>query len=186
MKTAIPFITFCAAAGLVSTQAWATDRTDSAHSTAAQPNSYLQQASAQEFFRASDLIGKNTQDSKGTKVGEIKDVVFNQQGEIFALIDISSGKLAVVPWQAIKAQSAKGTGNVTLNATTEQLKAGPAVTKNQWGALDNPQFVQGCYAYYHIQAPSAAGGASSPGGSSQGQGQESSTNNASSQPQSHH
>jgi hypothetical protein len=83
-----------------------------------------------------------------------------------------------VPWQAINTATAKGRGNVTLNATEQQMKAGPAVTKDQWGSLNNPKFVQGCYAYYNVQAPSATGGASSPGGTTQGQGTESKDTNS--------
>lgn len=167
MKSTTSILTICAALALSSSQA--ADQTDANSTSASQQNASLQQANSQEFFRASDLIGKSTQDSKGAKVGDIKEITFNQQGEIFAFIDVGNGKYAVVPWQAINTATAKGRGNVTVNATEQQLKAGPAVTKDQWGSLNNPKFCQGCYAYYNIQAPTATGGASSPGGTSQGQ-----------------
>ena len=167
MKTTTSVLSLCAAVALFNITALADNDTNS--TSAAQQNASLQQANVQEFFRASDLIGKATQDSKGNKVGDIKEIVFNQQGEIFAFVDVGSGKYAVVPWQAVNTATAKGKGNVTLNATDQQLKAGPAVTKEQWGSLDNPKFVQGCYAYYNVQGPTATGAASSPGGTSQGQ-----------------
>lgn len=134
----------------------------------------LQQASVQEFFKASDLMGKATQDSKGTKTGEIVEIAFNQQGEVFAFVDVGNGKWAAIPWKVVNPATAKGKGNVTLNATDQQMKAGPAVTKNQWGSINNPKFVEGCYAYYNVQSPSAAsatGGGSPPSGSMQGSGQ---------------
>ncbi len=175
----------CALATLVGSQALAQDSNQSTNSAAAQMNGALQQAGAQEFFRASDLIGKNAQDSKGTKVGEIKDITFNQRGELFAFVDVGNGKWAAVPWQVVNPATAKGHGNITLNATAQQMKSGPAVTKDQWGSLNNPQFVQGCYSYYNVQPATATGAASSPGGSSSGQSQEStttpSTNSSSSQ-----
>ena len=177
MKTTTSVLSLCAAVALFNVTALADNDTNSTSAT--QQNASLQQANAQEFFRASDLIGKATQDSKGNKVGDIKEITFNQQGEIFAFVDVGSGKFAVVPWQAVNTATAKGKGNLTLNATEQQLKAGPAVTKDQWGALDNPKFVQGCYAYYNVQNPSAMGSASSPGGSSSNS-QSSDTNSQSS------
>lgn len=145
----------------------------SSQSSTTTQGSTLQQAEAQEFFRASNIIGKTSQDSKGQKLGTIKDVVFNQQGEIFAFVDIGSGKWAAVPWQAVNPNSAKGRDNVVLNTTQQQLKSAPSVAKDQWGALNNPAFAQGIYSYYQVQPPASVGGASVPGSSSQGQSQSS-------------
>jgi PRC-barrel domain len=177
MKNSLKGLAFCAAAALVSanvvaqTQSSSSDPNQTSSSGSAQQNASLNQTNAQEFFRASELVSKNAQDSKGNKVGEIKEIAFNQQGQIFVFVDVGSGKWAAVPWQVIQPATAKGNGNVTLNATTQQLKAGPAVTKEDWGSLNNPKFVEGCYGYYNVQSPVAAGAASSPGGSSQSQGQ---------------
>ncbi len=174
-----------AVALLVGANAWA--HQSSSSSTSGQSGS-LQKASAQEFFRASDIIGKSAQDTQGTKVGNVKDITFNKNGDVLALVDVGNDKLATVPWPAINTSSAKGSGNITINATQKQLQAGPAVSQNQWGSLDNPAFVKGCYAYYNVQPPSAAaGGASSPGGGSVGQGSSSSisdTNSSSTNSQS--
>ncbi|HYG35973.1 MAG TPA: PRC-barrel domain-containing protein [Clostridia bacterium] len=139
-------------------------------SSSSQQNSSWQKAQTQEFFRASTLVGKNAQDSKGQTLGEIKEITFNQQGEIFALVDIGNGKWAAVPWQAVNTASAKGEQNLTINASQQQLKAGPNVTEDQWGSLNNPSFTQGIYTHYKVQSPTAQGGASSPSGMSQGQG----------------
>ncbi len=174
MKNTLTSIAFCAAVALVSGQSRA--QSQSSSTSQGSQNNSLQQANTQEFFLSSAVVGKSTQDSKGNKVGSIKEVAFNQQGEIFALVDVGSGKWAAVPWQVIQPATAKGSGTVTLNATQQQIKAGPAVSKDQWGSLDNPQFVQGCYTYYNLQPPTTAtGGASSPGGATQGQVQSSST-----------
>jgi len=157
-----------AAIALAASAALAQDQQTAPTGSGSQTSS-LQQAQAQEFFRASNLIGKSTQDSKGTKLGTLKDVVFNQQGEVFAFVDIGGGKWAAVPWQVVNPASAKGRDNVVLNTSQQQLKSAPSVAKDQWGSLNNPAFAQGIYSYYQVQAPAAVGGASSPGSSNQGQ-----------------
>jgi hypothetical protein len=146
------------------------DGTKEQNAAAGQPNSAWTKAQAQEFFRASDLTGKNIQDSANQKIGEIKNIVFNQTGNIFALVDIGRDRLAVVPWQAFNAPSAKGKQNLVVNTTAKEVQSAPVVTENQWGALNNPSFVEGVYSYYHVKAPTAEGGASSPGGTEQGKG----------------
>lgn len=130
-------------------------------------------AQKEEFFRASDLIGKSTQDKQGEKVGSVKDVVFNQQGEVFALVDVGSSRWAAVPLQLVQMRSAKGDKNLVINTSKQALASAPVVTKDQWGALNNPSFTKGIYSYYKIQSPAQAGamgGASDVGGSTGGSG----------------
>ncbi len=167
MKITSALIAICAAAALSANTGRAEEQSSQ---PSGQHNPDLSKAEAQEFFRSSKLVGKDVQDQKGQKLGEIKEIVFNQQGEVFALVDVGSGRWATVPWQLVNAQSAKGNQNLVLNTTAQTLKLAPAVSKDQWGALDNPSFTKGIYSYYHLQAPTAAGGASTPGGASQGQG----------------
>ncbi len=178
MKLPSTFIAVCTAATFTAIGASAHDQQSSqqsagsAQQSSGNQNSAWQKAQAQEFFRSSDIVGKDAQTSNGQKLGSIKDVVFNQQGEIFALVDIGKSRLAVVPWQSVSPRSAKGSGNLTLNTTQNALESGPVVSKDQWGALNNPNFTKGVYSYYHMQEPSTAiGGASAAGGSIQGQGQ---------------
>jgi hypothetical protein len=166
MKTKVTLVASCVGVALLGGSALAQNE-----STNLNQNPSLQQANAQEFFKASDLIGKSTQDNKGNKVGSIKEIAFNQQGQVFAFVDVGGGKWAAVPWQVVQSNTAKGRGNVVLNATEQQMKSGPAVTKDQWGSLNNPKFVEGCYSYYNVQSSMATGGATTPGGTSQGQGQ---------------
>ncbi len=169
MKNTLIISALCATTALVSSNALAQNSSSSSSGSASsQQNSDLQQANTQAFFRASEMTSRSAVDTQGNKVGSIKDIVFNQQGEIFALVDIGNSKWAAIPWQVVNPSSATGNGNVKLNATAQQIKAGPAVSEKQFGSLDNPQFVKGAYAYYNVQAPTASGGASSVGGSSQG------------------
>jgi ribosomal 30S subunit maturation factor RimM len=146
------------------------EATSEQNGAAGQPNSELSKAQSEEFFRASDLTGKNVYDSQNQKIGEIKNIVFNQAGNIFALVNIGHDRLAVMPWQAFNAPSAKGKQNLMVNTTAKEVQSAPVVTENQWGALNNPNFVEGVYSYYHVKAPTAEGGASSPGGTERGKG----------------
>jgi sporulation protein YlmC with PRC-barrel domain len=116
---------------------------------------------AQEFFRASRLLGKEAQSAKGENLGQIKDVAFNQQGEVFILLDMTDGRLAPVPWRYAILSSTKGRQKVILATSGAALREAPIIVEDQWGELDNPN--------YQAASASASGGASSPGSSSQGQ-----------------
>jgi sporulation protein YlmC with PRC-barrel domain len=157
-------------AGTASAAQSTSDRygTNEQNGAAGQPNRAWTKAQAQEFFRASDLTGKNVQDSANQKIGEIKNIVFNQEGNVFALVDVGRNRLAVVPWQAFSPPSAKGKQNLVINTTAKEVEAGPVVTETQWGALNNPTFVDGVYSYYHVKPAMEQGGATSPGGTEQG------------------
>lgn len=133
------------------------------------PNRAWQKAMAQEFFRASRLLGKEAQSSKGENLGPIKDVAFNQQGEVFILLDVGEGRLAPVPWRYAILSSTKGRQKVILATSGATLREAPIIVEDQWGELDNPNFTQGIYAYYQAASAPATGGATSPGSSSQGQ-----------------
>lgn len=184
MKNVLRFTTLGAVATLLCSTAPAQERSDrstqsgsasaSATSSAAEQSARpWKEAQKQEFFRASDLIGKNTQDNQAKKVGEIKDVVFNQQGEIFALVDVGSGRWAAVPLQVLRMRSAKGNDPLVLETTKQAVSSAPLVTKDQWGALNNPAFARGIYSYFKVQSPgtgTAMGGTSDTDESTQGHG----------------
>lgn len=154
-------------ASSATTQSQATAPTDN---PAPPPNRAWQKAMSQEFFRASRLLGREAQSAKGENLGPIKDVVFNQQGEVFILLDMGEGRLAPVPWRYAILSSTKGRQKVVLSASGAALREAPIVVEDQWGELDNPNFTQGIYAYYEAATSTASGAASSPGSSGQGQG----------------
>jgi hypothetical protein len=158
--------------------------TQTTENPAPPPNLALQKAMAQEFFRASRLLGKEAQSAKGESLGQIKDVAFNQQGEVFILVDVGEGRLAPVPWRYAIPSSSKGRQKVILSTSGQALREAPIIVEDQWGELDNPNFTQGIYAYYQAAASAASGGANTPGSSGQGQGDSSApqTSPAESQP----
>lgn len=134
---------------------------------------------SQDFYVSKDLVGAKVKDAQGEKLGEIDEVLINpQKGETFAAIGVERGRQALVPLQAMNIERGKGmlrNAEVTLNATKETLQSGPTVAKSEWQSLDNPSFTQSIYSHYKLEAPSAVGGAGSPGGVSGGS--QSSTNN---------
>lgn len=134
---------------------------------------------SREFYVSKDLVGAKVKDAQGQKLGEIDEVLINpQNGQTFAAIGVERGRQALVPLQAMNIERGKGmlrNAEVTLNTTKETLQSGPTVAKNEWQSLDNPSFTQSIYSHYKLEAPSAIGGASSPGGVSGGS--QSSTNN---------
>ena len=132
-------------------------------------NPSWQKALTQEFSRAGGLVGKEAQGSRGESLGTIKDVAFNQQGQVFALIDIGDGRLVPVPWKLANVASTKGRTPVGFSVSGEAIRQAPVVTADQWGELDNPNLTDGILAYYRDQAAAASGAASSPTGTDQGQ-----------------
>ncbi len=173
---------FTATAALLSGVTFAQDQQPSpSGSSASQSSGGGQQASGgsqqlqrSQFFRASDVLNKSAKTANGQDLGKVKDITFNQSGQIFALIDLGNNRYAAVPWQLVNTTASLGSKDLVINTTKLALTSGPAVTKDNWGTLNNPAFVQQLYAHYNVQqqggtAMGGAGGGA--GGTSQGQGQ---------------
>lgn len=163
------------------------DQSTTPGSTSSDPNSSSQssqtiqtpgQSSSQEFFNAKKFMGTSVKDSQGQSLGDIRDVVFNPSGEVFAAFDVSNNRYALVPWQALSITStgSRGKYQVTLNTSKQALESGPTVPRNQLQQLSDQSFTQSIYAHYNLQAPTPMGGASGKtlGGSSSGVGTSSS------------
>ena len=167
MKAALTWTALCAATVLfsqvgIAPNAWA----DSNQSK--KPSS----SQGQGAFRAGNLIGTEAKDAQGHELGKVKDFTLNPQtGEMFALIDIGSGRWATVPWQLVKVNTdSKGNLVVTVNTPKSVLQGAPSVTKDQWNSLQDPTYTQRVYSYFQIQ-PSGMGAPGGQGEKVQGQGQ---------------
>ncbi len=169
-------LTMLAAAALAqSAAAPSTSSSPSSDSSAYQSSGGSQTSSSQQsegmqgqqqFFQAKNFIGEKVHNSQDQSLGTIKDIVFNpQNGETFAAIEASHNRYALVPWQAltIKAKGSRGKELVVLNATKEQLQAGPTVPEDQWQMLNNQTFVQSIYSHYNVQPPTGLGGSAGTG-----------------------
>lgn len=140
---------------------------------------------SQKFSRSKDLVGASVKDAQGNKLGSIDEILMNtRQGETFASIEVSGGRYALVPIQALSITRPAGMirdAEVALNTTKVALQSGPTVAKNEWQNLDNPSFTQRIYSHYSLQPPTAAMGGSagqSLGGAATGAGSSQTTNSA--------
>jgi sporulation protein YlmC with PRC-barrel domain len=141
-----------------------------------------EQQKSSRFHHAKNLVGADVKDSSGTKLGDVSDLLINPQtGEVFASIEVSGNRYALVPVQALRVTAAEGllrNAEVTLNSTRQALESGPTIARNEWQKLDSSTFTQTIYSHYRVQQPSAMGGAadSSMGGTSGGSSLHGSTN----------
>jgi sporulation protein YlmC with PRC-barrel domain len=133
-----------------------------------------QASKSQQFCRSKDLVGANVKDAQGKKIGDIREIYVNpKNGETLAAIDIGNRRHAIVPVQAFTVSPVRGVfrnAEVSLSKSKSDIESGPTVVDNDWQKLDETSFTQTAYSHYGIQAPSAMGGAESPGGVSRGAG----------------
>lgn len=109
----------------------------------AQPMSEEQLAALD--VRASKLIGKEVKDTKGEKIGEIKDMVVDVANSKVHYTVLSMGgvlglgdKLLTFPVNAYK--PGKGGEDLVLNVDREKLKKAPGFSPNKW-----PDWNEGTY-----------------------------------------
>ena len=123
--------------------------------TTAERMSYVASQGVSET-RASKLVGVSVKNKAGDIIGDINDVVFQENGQISTYIVGVGGFLGVgeknvgVPYAAINViKDEKGTRSATLDATKAQLEAAPTYTgekttfeKVQDGASDMARSAQ--------------------------------------------
>ncbi|MDB6035453.1 MAG: hypothetical protein JWM16_5791 [Verrucomicrobiales bacterium] len=119
-------------------------------------------ASASTPILASHLIGSKVKTASGENVGQIDDVLIDQNGQIrLALLGVGGflgigEKKTPIPWQAI---TATATQDFTLNVDRQKLKNAPTIDKNQTaGEWATPSFMTEVYAHYGMQQSGAVGG----------------------------
>lgn len=119
-------------------------------------------ASSTSHVMASRMIGSKVKSSTGESVGQIDDVLIDQNGQIrFAVLGVGGflgigEKKTPVPWQALQPTA---THDFTLNIDRQKLKNAPTIDKNQMASeWATPSFTSQVYAHYGMQEPSAVGG----------------------------
>ena len=119
------------------------------------------QASAAEtpkIIRASTVVGSKVFDQKGNKIGDIKDVLFDEDGGgcPFGVLDLGGylgigDKLSAVPWQHIK-QSDQASPGYVLDADKAKLVGGMNFDDGSYPKTDSA-WLEKADAYYGMKAP---------------------------------
>jgi sporulation protein YlmC with PRC-barrel domain len=119
-------------------------------------------SSATSPILASHLIGSKVKSSTGENVGQIDDVLIDQNGQIRLAVLGVGGFLGIgekktpVPWQALTAGANQ---DFSLKVDRQKLKNAPTIDKNQTAAeWATPNFITEVYAHYGLQQPDAIGG----------------------------
>jgi sporulation protein YlmC with PRC-barrel domain len=83
-------------------------------------------------FRATDMNGANVYDSQNQKVGDVKDIILDQEGRVAAVVlDVGStlgmgGKYVAVAMNDLKITEENGKPRFSVSMTKDQLKSAQA------------------------------------------------------------
>ncbi len=103
-----------------------------------------------DLVRASDLIGKNFDDTNGKDAGEIEDLVVNSNnGNIeYAIVDFddswakkTDGKLVAIPLSNITVSGDKN-DKLVIQTTADRIDMSHAFASNQWPDFSDPAWAQ--------------------------------------------
>ena len=104
-----------------------------------------QTGQAMMLERTSQLIGKEVKDPQGQNLGVIHDIVLTPDFQQISYVALSSGgvfgagkTLHAIPWQALHVGLK---GEITLNATAEQLKQSPGFANDNWPSEGNSRWL---------------------------------------------
>jgi sporulation protein YlmC with PRC-barrel domain len=109
-------------------------------------------ALATEMHKASDLIGKKIVSQQGQDLGEIKNLVISQDGQVEYIILSRGGmlgmgaKLVPVPWRAADLQVQEN--KITAGITKQQLQNAPSFDNDHWSEISNPDYKQRVNGYF--------------------------------------
>ena len=121
-------------------------------------------ANSPGIIQSSSLIGTPVLNPQSQKLGQIKDVVLDQQtGQAtFVVLDAIAGgsnhAMLVVPYQALWVTSNPVDKSrwVMLDLRPEQLAAAPQIRDNKWDMLQNSQFLDQARNFYQVRTYTAA------------------------------
>lgn len=115
------------------------------------------------IIQSSSLIGAPVLNPQSQKLGQIKDVLLDQQtGQAsFVVLDAMAGSnhaMLVVPFQSLWVTSnpVDKSRSVMLDLRPGQLAAAPQIRDNQWQMLQNPQFLQQARDFFQVRTYTAA------------------------------
>ncbi len=90
----------------------------------------------QDFYKASELVGKSVKNLQGEDIGLIEELVIGRNGEIgYAVLSFGGflgmgDKLFAVPWASFAHQPDRE--DLTLDIQPKNLEKAPGFNKNDW------------------------------------------------------
>lgn len=139
----------------------------------------LGQKMAGQVTRASDLMDKRVKNQQGQDLGQVEDLVINQDGRIGYIIISQGGLLGVgdkyIPIPFKSAQLDQQQNQIVLNVDKQMLDSAPQISKNDWQKLSDPSFEKEVFSYYEtgrsqgMQQPGGMSGQQQRGGATPGQ-----------------
>jgi sporulation protein YlmC with PRC-barrel domain len=109
-------------------------------------------------LKVSTVVGMKVQDTEGTNLGDIKDLVIDPvDGSIgYAVLDFGGflgmgDKYFAVPWEAL--QWTPDHHAIVLDVTKKDLKRAPGFDKNKWPDLGSEEQALIIYEYYGMPLP---------------------------------
>jgi sporulation protein YlmC with PRC-barrel domain len=112
-------------------------------------------AQTQQINRASEITGMSVRNHQGEELGEVNDVVFDNEGNISYLILSRGGLLGVgadlvpIPWQAQDITIQEDA--VILSLDQQRLEQAPSFSSGEWENLEDQGFQQRVHGYYGQQ-----------------------------------
>jgi sporulation protein YlmC with PRC-barrel domain len=109
-------------------------------------------ALSQDINRASEMKGLNVKNQQGEDLGQVDDLVFDNQGKISYLILSKGGVMGVggdlvpVPWKEDKITIQED--NIILSMDKQRLDQAPSFNSGEWDQMSQQEFQQKVHGYY--------------------------------------
>jgi sporulation protein YlmC with PRC-barrel domain len=124
--------------------------------------------------RASKIIGTDVRNPNGDKIGDIKDLIIDEEGNTTLAIVSTGGFLGIgdnlhaIPWSSLKMattdQGKADKGDRILNMTKDQLKAVPGFESEHWPNFSDRSWIEKNRDYFSgHNAPASHSGATKNG-----------------------
>jgi sporulation protein YlmC with PRC-barrel domain len=105
---------------------------------------------------ASSLAGDDVYDTKGEKLGSVKEIMLDTRAGKISYVVLSFGgflsvgeKLFAVPWGALTVDTENK--RLVMDTNEERLKEAPGFDKDNWPNMADPAWEKTVHAYYGTQ-----------------------------------
>lgn len=153
----ITALALCATAGTVASQT-----TSTMPGSASVPGRSMTSSGDdwQRNYRATKIIGTDVRNTRGDKIGDIKDLVLDRNGAISYAVISTGGFLGVgdrlhaVPWNVL--QSSSGRDYRVLDIEKDRLKSAPGFDSNKWPNVTDEKWGEENRRFYQGQGQSGS------------------------------